>query len=177
MDIDGGKDLVTVKGFMEVKELVPYLSEKLKRDVEVVPPKKEDDKKDKDGSAGGGDKKENKEAGGGDKKDGGGDGGKKEEAAAAAKAEVNKMEYHGHPPQPPMYWYNGNFQGQTSYAMEVHPAYANHGYHQMEPGYMNHQGYVNQGYHVEPAVPFYMNPNHPHPQMFSDENPNACSVM
>ena len=56
MNIEGGKDLVSVKGTMDVKEIVPYLNEKLKRNVEVVPPKKE-----------GGDKKENnkKEGGGG----------------------------------------------------------------------------------------------------------------
>ncbi|KAF2289895.1 hypothetical protein GH714_039048 [Hevea brasiliensis] len=32
--VDGTKDLVTVKGTMEVKEMVPYLKEKLKRNVE-----------------------------------------------------------------------------------------------------------------------------------------------
>ncbi|XP_065855389.1 heavy metal-associated isoprenylated plant protein 6-like [Euphorbia lathyris] len=37
--VDDGKDLVTVKGTMEVKDLVPYLSEKLLRSVEVVQPK------------------------------------------------------------------------------------------------------------------------------------------
>ncbi|KAF7818649.1 heavy metal-associated isoprenylated plant protein 6 [Senna tora] len=28
-----------------------------------------------------------------------------------------------------------------------------------------------------PMQPYYMNPHHPPPQMFSDENPNACSLM
>ncbi|MED6174221.1 hypothetical protein PIB30_067004 [Stylosanthes scabra] len=200
VNIDGGKDLVTVKGTMDVKELVTYLNDKLKRNVDVVAPKKEEEKKEKD-AGGDGEKKESKEAAGGDKKEsggGGGDGGKKEapEAAAAeasAKSEINKMEYHGYPSPSPMYWYNNNenfhHQGQTSYAMEAHPGYANHGYHYMEPppqGYMSHhQGYVmnhyNQGYHhhmAEPGpLPIYMNPNQPHPQMFSDENPNACSLM
>ncbi|MFS8005138.1 putative heavy metal-associated domain, HMA, heavy metal-associated domain superfamily [Helianthus anomalus] len=41
---DGNKNLVTVKGKMNMKELVPYLKDKLKRNVDVVPPKKEDDK-------------------------------------------------------------------------------------------------------------------------------------
>ncbi|XP_057742405.1 heavy metal-associated isoprenylated plant protein 6-like [Arachis stenosperma] len=201
VSIDGGKDLVTVKGTMDVKELVPYLNDKLKRNVEVVAPKKDEEKKEKDGGdAGAGEKKESKEAAddkkdSGDKKEsrGGGDGDKKEKAAATTatattetKSEVNKMEYHGYPLPSPIYWHNNNenfHQGQTSYAMEVHPGYANHGYHYMEPpqGYMT-QGYVmnhNQGYHhVEPGpLPFYMNPNQPHPQMFSDENPNACSLM
>lgn len=165
MNIDGGKDLVTVKGTMDPKELVPYLKDKLKRNVDVVAPKKEEgNKKEKDG---GGEKKENKE--------GGGDGGKKEAAAAAAKVvEVNKMDYNGYHMPPPSYWYDGNFPGQTSHAVEVHPGYGNHGYdHYMEPGY------VNQGYPVQPPppIPFYMHPHHPPPQMFSDENPNACSIM
>ncbi|MED6207946.1 hypothetical protein PIB30_040372 [Stylosanthes scabra] len=203
VNIDGGKDLVTVKGTMDVKELVSYLNDKLKRNVDVVAPKKEEEKKEKEGS--GGEKKESKEAAGdkkdgGDKKEsgGGGDGGKKEAPEAAAveatsKSEVNKMEYHGYPSPSPMYWYNNNenfhHQGETSYAMEAHPGYANPGYHYMEPpqGYMSHhQGYVmnhyNQGYNhhhmAEPGpLPIYMNPNQPHPQMFSDENPNACSLM
>ncbi|KAF7804425.1 heavy metal-associated isoprenylated plant protein 6-like [Senna tora] len=191
VNIDGGKDLVTVKGTMDVKELTPYLKEKLKRNVEVVPPKKDDDKKEKDGGAGGEKKEkdgggEKKEGGGDQKKEaegakpaaasGGGEGGKKEEAAApvVAKVEVNKMEHYGYPA--PTMWYNGHLPGgheYSSYAMEVHPGYSNQGYYgNPGQGYVNH-GYVNQGYPVEP--PFYMQPHHP--QMFSDENPNACSVM
>ncbi|XP_021897685.1 heavy metal-associated isoprenylated plant protein 5 [Carica papaya] len=176
--IEGGKDLVTVKGIMEVNELVPYLKGKLKRNVEVVPPKKDDGalpkkdegaKKDdkpaaaapaggqKDGGAG--EKKEKEAAGGGEKKDGGGDGGKKE---SAPKVEVNKMEYYpAYLPQP-AYWYDGHGYGQNQ-AMQVYPP---------------HQGYVNvnQGY----AYHGYAMDHQPHlhaPQMFSDENPNACSVM
>lgn len=155
VNMDGAKDLVTVKGTMDAKELTPYLKKKLKRNVEVVPPKKDDDKKDKEG----GEKKGKKE---GEAKSGG--------SEDAAKAEVNKMEYYGYPP-PPAYWYDGNFpsgQGQTSYAMEVHPGYSNQGYY-AQP----HPGHVNQGY----MAPYYLNPHHPPPQMFSDENPNACSVM
>ncbi|MCI77521.1 caldesmon-like, partial [Trifolium medium] len=38
----------------------------------------------------------------------------------------------------------------------------------------NHGG----GYPMQqPQVPYYMHPNHTPPQMFSDENPNACSLM
>ncbi|XP_065859930.1 heavy metal-associated isoprenylated plant protein 5-like [Euphorbia lathyris] len=41
--VDDGKDLVTVKGTMEVKDLLPYLSEKLRRrSIEVVQPKTEE---------------------------------------------------------------------------------------------------------------------------------------
>ncbi|KAK7345523.1 hypothetical protein VNO77_16127 [Canavalia gladiata] len=159
VNLDGSKDLVTVKGTMDVKELVPYLSEKLKRNVEVVPPKKDDDKKEKEG----GEKKE--KDGGGEKKEK--EEGKKEEAAAA-KVEVNKME-HLYSMPPPSFWHDGHFPGQTSYPMEVHPGYANH---YVEPGYVN-QGY----YPVQPPLPYYMNPHAPPPQMFSDENPNGCSIM
>ncbi|KAK1266376.1 hypothetical protein QJS04_geneDACA000207 [Acorus gramineus] len=107
--IDAQKDLVTVKGTMDAKELAAYLKEKLKRGVEVVPPAKKDD---------GGEKKEKKEGGGGEKKEkeGGGEGKK----AEAVKAEGHKIEYPGYP-----------------YAIE----------------------YVHA------------------PQLFSDENPNACSIM
>ncbi|KAJ7972360.1 Heavy metal-associated isoprenylated plant protein [Quillaja saponaria] len=165
VDIDGAKELITVKGTMDVKELAPYLKEKLKRSVDVVPSKKDDDKKENKQGSGGGDKK--KEA---DVKPtaAAGDGGKKEEGAA--KVEVSKMEYYGN--VHPTYFFDGHVadQASTSYAMEYHPGYANPGY--ANPGYAN-PGYANPGYPVE--HPFYMN-SHP-PQMFSDENPNACSVM
>lgn len=149
VNIDADKDLVTVKGAMDVKEMTPYLKGKLNRNVEVVPPKKDDEKKDKGEAKTGG---------------GGGDGGKKKEDAP--KVEVNKMEYYGYPPPPPMYWFGGNYQpGETSNAMEYHGG----------GGYPNHPGpgYPNLGY----ATPYHLNPHAPHPQMFSDENPNACSVM
>ncbi|RDX92136.1 Heavy metal-associated isoprenylated plant protein 6, partial [Mucuna pruriens] len=166
VNIEGGKDLVTVKGTMDVKEMVAYLNEKLKRNVELVPAKKEDNKKEKE--------KEKKEGGVGDDKK---EGGKKEEGAA--KVEVNKMEHSGYTyPPPPMYWYNGYAPGQSSNssAVEVQPgySYSNEGYNN---NYGNYQhGYVNQGYMVPPP-PFYLNPHHPPPQMFSDENPNACTVI
>ncbi|KAK9079382.1 hypothetical protein SSX86_001053 [Deinandra increscens subsp. villosa] len=49
---DGTKNLVTVKGTMNTKDLIPYLKEKLKRNVDIVPSKKEEDK--------GGEKPDNK---------------------------------------------------------------------------------------------------------------------
>ncbi|XP_068340811.1 heavy metal-associated isoprenylated plant protein 6-like [Pyrus communis] len=180
VSFDASKDLVTVKGFMDVKELVPYLKEKFRRAVEVVPPKKDDsgaaDNKPKDG---GGDKKE-KEAAGGDKKekDGGGekkdkavaagDGEKKEVVAAAGgggggapKMEMSKMEYNGYPyPPPSYYWYDeGHVYNHNKFVMEAqaHEAHIS-------------QGSSSHGY----AVPI---EHYPAPQMFSDENPNGCSVM
>ncbi|PNX64196.1 heavy metal transport/detoxification domain-containing protein, partial [Trifolium pratense] len=121
VNTDGGKDLVTVKGTIEAKEIVPYLTEKLKRTVEVVQPKKEDGKnkekdegkqKSKENQGGGG--------GGGDKKEGG----KIEDVAT--KVEVNKMEHHGYGHQPPMYWYDGYEPGQSSnHTVEVQQGYPN----------------------------------------------------
>ncbi|MED6121470.1 hypothetical protein PIB30_030438 [Stylosanthes scabra] len=188
VNIEEGKDLVTVKGIMDVKEMVPFLNEKLKRNVEVlVPPKKQEDKKDKEGGGGEKEKKDKKEGGGG----GRGDGGKKvvvEEGGTKA-VEINKMEHYGYGyPPAPMYWYGGYGPGQssTSYAVEVNPYSSSSG-----AGYPNNQGYPpywgyggdhdmnhhnNQGYPLEPP-PYYMHPRYPAPQMFSDENPNACSIM
>lgn len=170
VSLDGDKDLVTVKGTMEPKELVEYLTEKLKRNVEMVPPKKDEEKKEKDG---GGEKKEKEKKEGGD---GGGE--KKIDGGDQAKVEVNKMEYQ-YPMQSPMYWYDGHVGQSSNYGMDQfhQPGYGHHGY--VEPGYMMNQGGGGGGgYPMQPPqAPFYMNPNHPPPQMFSDENPNACSVM
>ena len=80
---------------MDVKEMLPYLNEKLKRNVEVVPPpKKDDDKKEKEGD--GGEKKEKEKDGGGEKK---------EKDVAAAAEVINKMEYM-HQMAPPSFCYN-----------------------------------------------------------------------
>ena len=82
VEVDKTKEQVTVKGTMDVNSLTPYLQEKLKRSVDVVPPPKKDDgggggdKKPKEGGGGGGDKKPKE--GGGDKKE--------KEAAPAAPA-------------------------------------------------------------------------------------------
>ncbi|XP_065855026.1 heavy metal-associated isoprenylated plant protein 5-like [Euphorbia lathyris] len=57
--VDDRKDLVTVKWTMEVKDLVPYLSEKFRTSGEVVQPKTDEAKKEVggDGDGGGGEKK------------------------------------------------------------------------------------------------------------------------
>ena len=155
MNLDGDKDLVTVKGTMEPKDLIEYLTEKLKRNVDIVAPKKEEEKKEKDG---GGEKKEEKKVDGGD----------------AGKVEVNKMEYQ-YPIQAPMYWHEGQSSNYAAMDQYHHqPGYGG--------GYNNDQQYMNMnhggGYPMQPhQVPYYMHPSHPPPQMFSDENPNACSLM
>ncbi|WOH00882.1 hypothetical protein DCAR_0520258 [Daucus carota subsp. sativus] len=173
--VDSKNDLVTVKGTMNVKELVPYLQEKLKRSVEIVPAKKE----------GGGDKKEgggDKKDGGGDKKEGGGDGDKKKDGGGGggdAKVEMKKMDYHGLDPYttfvvPPY----GHSHSVHEYGSTSTPMY-NRSYSNQDYGITNYdQGHVNHGYPVEyqyhhAPPPVYYNA----PLMFSDENPNACSVM
>ncbi|XP_023540630.1 heavy metal-associated isoprenylated plant protein 5-like isoform X2 [Cucurbita pepo subsp. pepo] len=190
VNLDGGKDLVTVKGTMDVKQLQPYLKDKLKRTVEiVVPPKKEEpaaEKKKEDppaAAAVGGEKK--KEEGGGEKKEKEGGGGEKKEKEAGggeakptpppAAAEggvksaevVNKLAYYGGYPYEPLY-YEAPMQ-YHSYSMEANPSYYN----------PNH-GYIENRYDAVPIGDYYpqhMQQPHDQPQMFSNENPNACSVM
>ena len=197
VEVDKTKEQVTVKGTMDVNSLTPYLKEKLKRSVDVVPPPKKDDGGgggDKKPKEGGGDKKEKEAApaapaapaagGGGEKKEnekekekegGGGGGEKKEEGGGATKVEVSKMMYGGYPfHSPPMFW-DGHVDGQH-FPVEVHQGYVNHDAPSTSYGYVN-QGYVNPGYEMFPhAHPMHAHPMHA-PQMFSDENPNACSIM
>ncbi|KAJ4882347.1 Heavy metal transport/detoxification superfamily protein [Raphanus sativus] len=209
--IDSAKDFVIVKGIIDVKQLTPYLNEKLKRKVEVVPAKKEEgspveaaaaapasgEKKDK-GVAG--EKKETKDVG---VKDGGGE--KKKEAAPAgggdggATVDVKKSEYsgYGYPPQPMYYYYPPGqvygqhymMQGQSSSQAYVQEPYTNQGY--VHEYYTNQRYGQQQGYGQEapppPQQPYmnyqgYADPYDPYahmraPDMFSDENPNGCSVM
>ncbi|XP_050229625.1 heavy metal-associated isoprenylated plant protein 6-like [Mercurialis annua] len=181
--VDAPKDLVTVKGTMDVSSMVSYLKDKLKRAVDVVPPKKEEPKKEAAAAAPAGGEKKDKEGGGeakAEKKEGGGD--KKEAAPVAAapapsgaKMEMSKFEYY--PAPAPTHWLEGVFG--HSYSGEPH----HQGYypenHQAYP-VMNHgHGYIQQGYVQQPGYvmePMYNHPMHA-PQMFSEENPNACSVM
>ncbi|XP_023745896.1 heavy metal-associated isoprenylated plant protein 3 [Lactuca sativa] len=218
--VENDKNLVIVKGTMNMKELIPYLKEKLKRNVDLVPPPKKeeskgiDEKKDqkKVEVEGGGDKKE-KEGGkdGDDKKktdvgkptdnstkDGekkknddevitakatnGGDEKKKsaDEAQTAVggggerskNVEVaNKFEYHR----------NDN---PYVYTMPVY----NQSYHNQDYGVSvssSMHGYANEGYAMEylrgpplPPSPMSLhNPRASETDIFSVENPNACSVM
>nr|AFK45337.1 unknown [Medicago truncatula] len=169
VNLDGDKDLVTVKGTMEPKDLIEYLKEKLKRNVDIVPPKKEEEKKEKDG---GGEKKEKKED---EKKEE-----KKVDGGDAAKVEVNKMEYQ-YPIQVPMYYYEGQSSNYAGMDQFHHQSGYGGGYDNNQH-YMENNGYMNMnhggGYPMQPPqVPYYMHPSHPPPQMFSDENPNACFFM
>ncbi|WZY81899.1 hypothetical protein YC2023_028283 [Brassica napus] len=205
--VDATKDIVTVKGMMDVKELVPLLTKKLKRTVEPLLPAKIDDgaaennkteaaaptagskegpasgdsEAKKEGNEHGENKKgaedtgenkkeaeatgeKKKESGdGGEKKKETGDGVEKKESGGGGGtpvATVNKMDYYGYSyPTAPMYWQEGHVYSQT-YSLEDQ-SYSGSGYNYMSESY----------------VP-YSHPNlNASPGMFSDENPNGCSIM
>ena len=132
---------------MDVKALAESLKDKLKRPVEIVPPKKDD--------GGGGGEKKGKD---GDKKKADG-GGKIEEGVKAENYSLHESMMPGYgfavgpgqiyPPQP----HPAAQMYAPGYGLGYGPGYA--------PGYG--YGYPGQPVHA--------------PQMFSDENPNACSVM
>ena len=152
--IDAGKDLVKVTGTMDAAALPGYLRDKLSRTVDVVAPGKKD--------GGGGDKKDKGDGGG--KKDGGEEKDKSTSSASVApmpmaEAGMYQMPPHyGYAPYPPA---PGGYYGG---APAPHPA-----------GGFYHPSAGGQ-YPPTPAHPY--GASHLHaPQMFSDENPNACSVM
>nr|GFA45676.1 hypothetical protein [Tanacetum cinerariifolium] len=142
MSLDKEKDLLTVKGAIDMKILAAALQSKLKRVVEIVPAKKDGggegekkgggEKKGKGGGGGGGNDGEGKGGGGGKGekkgKGGGNDGG------GGGNAGFFKMDTYGGGP-PVVYPY---------------------------PQYTYGLGY---GDYVHA------------PQLFSDENPNACVLM
>ncbi|KAG4985515.1 hypothetical protein JHK84_033453 [Glycine max] len=147
MAIDKEKEMVTVKGTMDVKALAENLMEKLKRKVEVVPPQKDKEGDNKEGGGG--------EKGSGKKKNKGGGGDKNENIEdGIEKIEHNRMEYLA----PPAFGFG----------------YGPYG------GYGHGHGHGNVGgYSCVPVYPeqMHFHLHAPAPQMFSDENPNACSVM
>ncbi|KAI3683818.1 hypothetical protein L1987_84333 [Smallanthus sonchifolius] len=174
---DASKDLVLVKGTMNVNELVPYLKQKLKRDVQMVLPKKDDKKEEK--GEGGGDKKE-KGGGDGEKKKAeekaaGGDGEKKKVEGKAVGGDgggkdgsrsievVNKLEYHGQIP----YTYTMPMYNQSYYNQDYGVSPFDHGYAMQ----------LSNGPPPPPPM-YFQDPRVPDVEMFSDENPNAaCSIM
>lgn len=200
---DGGAQ--RVKRYI-IKELTPYLKYKLKRNVKAVPPKKKGNGSGGGGGGDGGIKKKKKEVahgggGGGKKKEGESMVASKSTEPKEKKAEVmNKMEYYygynnpnAYYAMPPMY--NQNYSNQD-YGM----AMQNHGYYghtsyvpppQPPPyfttplddgSYGHHTGYVSPRHLNTPrdhgyGHTGYVPPPYAAPQYFSDENPNACSVM
>ncbi|KAL6640983.1 hypothetical protein ACP70R_019164 [Stipagrostis hirtigluma subsp. patula] len=148
--VDAAKDLVKVTGTMDASALPAYLRDKLSRPVEVVAPGKKDDGK--------------KDKGAGDKKDGGGEEKKDKSAAAAALVAPMPLADAGMYQMPPHYGYTPYHPAPGAYYGGAAPP-PNTGF------------YPNAGGGQYPPAPYpYAAHLHP-PQMFSDENPNACSVM
>jgi len=155
---DAAKDLVKVTGTMDAAALPAYLREKLSRDVEVVATGKKD--------GGGGDKKDKGAGDGGEKKkDGGGEEEKVKAAATSASVAPMPLADAGMYQMPPHYGYGAYPPAPGGYYGAAPPP--------------NHAGfYPNAGVHYPPPQAYGYGPSHLHaPQMFSDENPNACSVM
>ncbi|XP_062213095.1 heavy metal-associated isoprenylated plant protein 3-like [Phragmites australis] len=152
--VDTGKEQVTVKGTMDAKALPDVLRDKLKREVAVVPTKKENN--------GGGDRKDKKAAGAdaaaGDEKGGGG-GDKHEDASSTSGGKKKKKKKQ----QQQQQQVDQLADDEKQMASTPMPA-------AMEPQYdpMMFPTYGGGGYRVEMLHA---------PQLFSDENPNACSVM
>ncbi|KAL0390072.1 UNVERIFIED_CONTAM: Heavy metal-associated isoprenylated plant protein 3 [Sesamum calycinum] len=158
MKIDRQKELVTVTGAMDMKALAEVLKKHLKKEVEILPPKKEVEKKENGGGdkvkSSGGEKGksggEKGKGGGGEKgKSGGGAGGGGWEGGGSeAMAGGDKMEAN-------------RMQFQVGYPYP----------------YMYGAGAVGVGDQVQLYYNPYAYGGYHAPQIFSDENPNACSVM
>ncbi|KAJ3689972.1 hypothetical protein LUZ61_019136 [Rhynchospora tenuis] len=166
--VDSAKDLVTVKGTMDVKSLPSVLKEKLKRSVEVVGGK----------DKGGGEEKKDKK----EKKDDSNEGKEKAEKSDDQKAsQAPVLPYH------PMFMGPMGPMGPGGPMGPMGPM--GHmpmgpggpmGYMPMPPmGHMPMPMDANRyEYYAPPPYPSAYRPDMVHaPQMFSDENPNACSVM
>ncbi|KAK3445406.1 hypothetical protein EUGRSUZ_A01682, partial [Eucalyptus grandis] len=103
--IDASKDQVSVTGVVDMKELISYLEDKIKRNVEVVPTRKGTGKEIKD--------KVNMGGLAGD-----GDHGKKEEQIPLTK-NVNQRDSHRTLPHPITQWNDGELHDQN-YGMEAY---------------------------------------------------------
>lgn len=148
--IDKQKETVTVTGAIDMKALAEGLKKHLKRDVQIVPAKKEGEKKENSGGAkakGGGGGEKGNNNSGGGKGGGGGGDGG-EKAASGEKMEGNnKVQFQVSYPNPYPYPY-------------PHPI-------------VYESGLAMGQFHYSPYA---YGPNQA-PQLFSDENPNACSIM
>ncbi|XP_059314670.1 heavy metal-associated isoprenylated plant protein 3-like [Lycium ferocissimum] len=168
MKIDRQKDLVTVTGSIDMKELAETLKKHLKKEVEIVPQKKEGgDKKEKGGGDGGG---ETGKGGGGGKGKGKGKGG---EGGGEGKGKLQD-EVVG----------DGGFgggemimRGNVGNGMQMMQQQVQFGYpypYMYGPvGSVGPVGPVYPGDQFQNPYPVSVHA----PQLFSDENPNACSVM
>ncbi|KGN64800.1 heavy metal-associated isoprenylated plant protein 3 [Cucumis sativus] len=158
MSVDKQKDSVMVKGTMDVKALIGSLSERLKRTVEIVPAKKEKEKEkdnNKKEGGGGGDEKKDSTTGDGD---GNGNGGGKKKKKGGNGGGGDGEEGGGG---------GGKMEGNKMEYMGMGGIGYGYGY-----GY----GYgMNTGYGYGPSG--IVGENLHAPQLFSDENPNACFIM
>ncbi|KAL7153938.1 hypothetical protein ABFS83_04G201100 [Erythranthe nasuta] len=169
--VDRQKGMVTVTGAIDMKGLAQVLKKHLKREVEVTPPpqKKEAEKKEntgggEKGKGGGGDKVKsgnNKaESGGG----GGGGGGDKVKSGSSKGESGDKVKSGGGDGGG-----NGGEMGAGGEKVEGSKIQFQVGYpypYTYEPGVID-QFHYNM---------YAFGPYHG-PQMFSDENPNACTIM
>nr|ACG42747.1 metal ion binding protein [Zea mays] len=183
------KDEVKVTGTMDVPDMLSYLKEKLNRDVEAVAPANKDgdgkyeDKKDGGGGGGGEDKNKGAaEAGGDDDKKDKGKGAddvpvapSTAAAAALMAAPAGASTYRVAPPYP--YGYVAAYQQQPPppAGYYPYPSYYGNG---DGVGLANPAHHYQQSQLAYPPYPYRFDvAPPPPPQLFSDENPNACSVM
>ncbi|XP_047255898.1 heavy metal-associated isoprenylated plant protein 3 isoform X1 [Capsicum annuum] len=159
MKVDKQKDLVTVTGSMDMKALAETLKKHLKKEVEIVPPKKEGgEKKEKGGGDNGG--------GGGENGKGGGKGkGKGGEGNGEGKGKVKDETVDGGA------GVGGGGGGNVANGMQLMQQQVQFGY-----PYPYMYGPVGPVYPADQFHNPYPVTVHA-PQLFSDENPNACSVM
>ncbi|KAF3778344.1 hypothetical protein EJ110_NYTH43684 [Nymphaea thermarum] len=169
--VEAAKDLVTVKGTMDVKALPEYLKLKLKRGVEIVSQKEE-----AGGGGDGGEKKgggEKPKEGGGDKKDGGDKkkdgGGEKKDGGNGKKDGGGDKKKDGDGGDKKKDGDGGEKKKKPAEDAAAAPDAKKEEAAKVEINKMEYQ-YPHYGpaYTVE-----YVHA----PQLFSDENPNACSVM
>ncbi|XP_031503158.1 heavy metal-associated isoprenylated plant protein 3-like [Nymphaea colorata] len=165
--VEDAKDLVTVKGTMDVKALPEYLKLKLRRGVEIVSQKEE--------AGGGGEKKgggEKPKEGGGDKKDGGDKkkdgGGEKKDGGNGKKDGGGDKKKDGDGGEKKKDGDGGEKKKPVEDAAAAPDAKKEEAA-KVEVNKMEYQySHYGPAYAVE-----YVHA----PQLFSDENPNACSVM
>ncbi|XVF46263.1 hypothetical protein PTKIN_Ptkin03bG0013700 [Pterospermum kingtungense] len=136
--VDKQKELVTVKGTMDVNALAKALKDKLKKNVEIVPPKKVKDGKNEGGENGGGGGKKKKR----------GDGGNDQANTGGDKVEGNRMDL-----MPQQYFVcMPVYPGYMLVHPYGHPSYG-YGYGQMDPYSVEHgHGY---GYEQNFVVCFF----------------------
>ncbi|PIN09596.1 Copper chaperone [Handroanthus impetiginosus] len=154
--VDRQKDLVTVTGAMDMKALAEMLKKHLKKDVEILPPKKEVEKKESAGvekGKSGCDKAKS----GGDKGKGSGDKGKSGGSSGGGGGDGGETA--------------GGSEKMEGHRMQFQVAYP-YPYPYPHPLMYGQGAAVDQFYYN----PYVYGPYHA-PQLFSDENPNACSIM